>query len=82
MMSWMILKGKHVGRLDLGDSLIDSRSRNQSWVVYMKPSNACSPYVLLRNRPNQRWRPYGDIGVPLTMVSPVVCRSCRGNNRS
>ena len=81
-MSRMILEGKHLGRLDLGDSLIDSRSRNQIWVVYMKPGNACSPYVLLRNRPNQRWHPHGDIGVPLTMVSPFVYRPCRGNNRS
>jgi len=82
MTSRMILEGKRLGRLHLGDPLIDWRFRNQIWVVHMEPGNACSPYVLWRNRPNWRRHPHGDIGVPLTLVSPVVCRPRRGKNRS
>jgi len=82
MTSRMILEGKHLGRLHLGNPLIDWRFSNQIWAVHMEPGNACSPFVLLRNRPNRRQHPDGDSGVPLTMVSPVVCRPRRGNNRS
>jgi len=43
MTSRMILEGKHLGRLHLGDPLINWRSHNQIWAVHMEPGNACSP---------------------------------------
>jgi len=64
MTSPMILEGKHLGRLHLGDPLIDWRFRNQIWAVHMEPGNACSPYVLQRNRPNRRRHPHGDLVCP------------------
>jgi len=81
-MSSMILEGKHLGRLHLGDPLIDWGSHNQICAVHIEPGNRCSPYVRLQNRPNRRWDPHGDNGVPLMIVSLVVCRACGGNNTS
>jgi len=82
MMSRMIQEGKHLWRLHHGDPLMDWRSLNQIWEVYMEPGNACFPYVLKRNRPNRRLHSHGDLGVLLKLVWLVVYRPRRGKNGS
>ena len=48
----------------------------------MEPGKACWPYILLQNQSKERWHANWDLGVPLTIALPVMCRPRCGKNWS